>query len=218
MQLYNIDGSPFAARVRMLLRAKGGAQIEMLKPPAPAEYRAITPMGKVPALVLDDGQLLPESEVICSYLDVTLGGPSLYLDSQAARTQVALMVRLADLYLAPPMHDFFVLLFTDPGNREAMAALTPGFARGLKYLDHYVAKDGCAADARFSQADCTLAPLLLYVAEVLPGALGQDLLEKRPALAAYWQRIRDHETAKPVLDEIRAGLRKYQTKLDQTKA
>lgn len=211
MKLYNNDGSPFAARVRMLLRAKNAAPIEMLKPGA--DYKTIAPIGKIPALLLADGTLLPESEVICGYLDATLPGTSLYLDTPAARARVTLMVRLSDLYLAPPLHDFFVLLFTQPGNREAIEALAPAFARGLKFLDIYIAKDGCAADARFSQADCALAPMLFYVDEVLPALIGQNLLEKRPALTAYWQRIKSHPTAAPVLDEVRSSWGRYQQKL-----
>lgn len=214
MKLYNNDGSPFAARVRMLLRAKGAGPIEMLKPGA--DYRTIAPIGKIPALLLDDGTLLPESEVICGYLDATLPGPSLYLDTPEARARVTLMVRLSDLYLAPALHDFFVLLFTDPANRAAIEALAPAFARGLKFLDIYVAKDGCAAEARFSQADCTLAPMLFYVDEVLPSLVGQNLLEKRPALTAYWQRIKAHPAAAPVLEEVRTSWQHYQQKLQAT--
>jgi len=210
MKLYNNDGSPFAARVRMLLRARN-TQVELVKPAA--DYRAIAPIGKIPALQLDDGTLLPESEVICGYLDATLSGPSLYLDTPEARARVTLMVRLSDLYLAPPLHDFFVLLFTQPGNRDAIVALAPAFARGLKFLDIYVAKDGCAAEARFSQADCALAPMLFYVDEVLPGLIGQALLEKRPALTAYWQRIKTHPVAAPVLEEMRVSWGRYQQKL-----
>lgn len=209
MKLYNNDGSPFAARVRMLLRAKD-TRIDLVKPDA--EYRAIAPIGKIPALQLDDGTLLPESEVICGYLDATLPGPSLYLDTPAARARVTLMVRLSDLYLAPPLHDFFVLLFTQPGNRDAIVSLAPAFARGLKFLDIYVARDGCAAETRFSQADCALAPMLFYVDEVLPGLIGQALLEKRPALTAYWQRIKTHPVAAPVLEEIRVSWSRYQQK------
>ena len=214
MKLYNNDGSPFAARVRMLLRAKGAAPIEMLKPGA--DYKSIAPIGKIPALLLDDGTLLPESEVICGYLDATLPGASLYLDTPEARARVTLMVRLSDLYLAPPLHDFFVLLFTDPGNRAAIEALAPAFARGLKFLDIYVARDGCAAETRFSQADCTLSPMLFYVDEVLPALIGQNLIEKRPALSAYWQRIKAHSVAAPVLEEVRASWGRYQQKLQAT--
>jgi glutathione S-transferase len=217
MKLYSLAASPFAARVHMLLRAKG-AEIAVLTPPAPAEFRAITPMGKVPALVLDDGSLLPESEVICGYLDAVLPGPRLYPQTPAAQAKVALIVRLVDLYVAPAMHDFFALLFTDPTNRDAVAALLPSMGRGLKYLDHYLARDGFAAGADFSQADCALAPMLLYVAEVLPPVTGEALLDRRPALLAYWQRIQTHPAARPVLDDIRAALKKYQAMLQKMQA
>lgn len=215
MKLYNNAASPYAARVRMLLRAKG-ASIELADPPGgvgSTEYRAVNPLGKIPALMLDDGRILPESEVICGYLDTTLGGPSLYLTDPVQRAHVALIVRLADLYVSPGMNDFFKLLFTDPGNRAAVAKLLPDMARGLKFLDLYVAPNGYAAHEHFSQADCALAPLLLYVTEVLAPVIGENLLEKRPNLLAYWHAIQQDATAAPVLAEMRQALKKYQSML-----
>lgn len=211
MRLYNLDASPFAARVRILLQVKA-AILEMVPPPggaASAEFRAITPLGKVPVLELDDGRVLPESEVICSYLDAALPGPSLWPDDPTEQAQVALIVRLVDLYVAPAMITFFKLLFTDPGNRAALAALLPDLARGLKYLDLYVAPDAHAAGAGISQADCALAPMLLYAAEVLPLAGTGDLLEKRPNLRAYWQAVQAEPPVATVLAEMRTALQKY---------
>lgn len=215
MKLYSNASSPYAARVRMLLRAKG-ASIPLAEPPGgtgSAEYRAITPLGKVPALLLDDGRVLPESEVICGYLDAILPGPSLWPSDPLERSQTALIVRLADLYVSPGLHEFFTLLFTDSGNGTAIAALLPGIARGLKYLDLHVATDGYAANRQFSQADCALAPLLLCVAEVLAPVAGENLLEKRPKLLSYWKAIQQDEFAAPVLAEMRQGLQKYQAML-----
>lgn len=215
MKLYNNAASPYAARVRMLLRAKG-AGIDLVDPPGgvgSGEYRAINPLGKIPALVLEDGRVLPESEVICGYLDATLGGPSLYPADPVHRAQVTLIVRLADLYVSPGMNDFFKLLFTDPGNRAGFAALVPGIARGLKYLDLYVAPAGYAAGAHLTQADCALAPLLLYVTDVLAPVIGENLLEKRPNLLAYWEAIQQETVAAPVLTEMRQALKKYQPML-----
>ena len=141
MKLYNIPASPFAARVRILLRAKG-QEMEMLTPPAPAEFRQITPLGKVPALLRDDGSVLPESEVICHYLDDILAGPKLYPVDTDARAASELIVRLADLYFAVALSDFFTQLFTAPDDRAAMQAIIPDIARGLKYLDLHVGDDG----------------------------------------------------------------------------
>lgn len=215
MKLYSNAASPYAARVRILLRAKG-ASIPLAEPPGglgSAEYRAITPLGKVPCLQLDDGRVLPESEVICGYLNATLPGPSLYPSDPLERAQVTLIVRLADLYVSPGMNEFFKLLFADPGNRAAIAALLPEIARGLKFLDLHVAQSGYAAGRQFSQADCALAPLLLCVAEVVVPVTGEALLEKRPKLLAYWAAIQQHECAAPVLAEMRQGLKKYQSML-----
>ncbi|WP_341704150.1 glutathione S-transferase family protein [Ferrovibrio sp.] len=208
MQLYNLDASPYAARVRLLLRARG-AQIDLVPPPGKDEFRAITPLGKVPALKLDDGSILPESDIICGYLDAVLPGPSLWPQDPAARARIALVVRLADLYLSPGLSDFFTILFTNPGDRDALAALAPGIARGLKYLDHYVAPGPHAVPGGFSQADCALAPMLFYVDGMLAAMTGGSLLEKRPALLAYWQAIRQDPIAAPVLAEMQAALKKY---------
>lgn len=212
MKLYSLPASPYAARVRMLLRAKNAA-VELVAPPAGDAYRAINPLGKIPALVLDDGRVLPESEVICAYLDEVLGGPSLYGDDPVARAHVALIIRVADLYLSPGLNDFFKTLFIDPGNRAAIAQTLPEIARGLKYLDLYVAPDSHAAHGRLSQADCALAPLLLNVVEVLTPVIGENLLERRPNLLAYWPAIQQDEFAAPVLTEMREGLKKYRTML-----
>lgn len=215
MKLYSNAASPYAARVRMLLCAKN-ASIELADPPGgigSTEYRAINPLGKIPALALDDGRILPESEVICGYLDAALDGPSLYPSDPVHRARVTLIVRLADLYVSPGMNDFFKLLFTDPTNRAAIAKLLPDIARGLKYLDLYVAPSGYAAHEHFSQADCALAPLLLYVSDVLAPVIGENLLEKRPNLLAYWGAIQQDAVAAAVLAEMRQGLRKYQPML-----
>lgn len=212
MKLYNLEASPFAARVRILLHAKGQT-VEMLPPPAPAEFRQIAPLGKVPALVRDDGSVLPESEVICQYLDDILAGPKLYPIETDARAASALITRLADLYLAVPLSDFFTQLFTAPGDHAAMQAIIPDIARGLKYLDLHVGVDGFAAAGRFTHADCALPPMLFYAAGMLSAVAGDDLLAKRPRLSAYWQAIQQQPTVQAVLEEMRQAVKKYQSKL-----
>jgi len=46
--------------------------------PHTAEVDAIHPLGKIPALVLDDGSVLIDSPVICEYLDALDGEPQLF--------------------------------------------------------------------------------------------------------------------------------------------
>jgi glutathione S-transferase len=79
MRLYDLDQSPFAARVRMALYAKG-LTASLTPPPGGARsaaYRAINPLALVPALVLDDGTVIPESEIIIEYLEDRFPAPPL---------------------------------------------------------------------------------------------------------------------------------------------
>ena len=79
MKLYNVPLSPFAARCRIQIYAKK-LPIELVDPPGglgSESYRRLNPTGKVPALQLDDGFVLPESAVIGEYLEDRFPEPAL---------------------------------------------------------------------------------------------------------------------------------------------
>jgi glutathione S-transferase len=73
MKLFWSPASPFARKVRCVARERGLAErIEEAQVAVyddPAELIAANPLGKIPALVLDDGEMLYDSPVICAYLD-----------------------------------------------------------------------------------------------------------------------------------------------------
>lgn len=72
MQLWYAPTSPFARKVRIAACELGlDAQIELVEvnPWTDLRLRAINPLSKVPTLVLDTGEVLFESSVICDYLD-----------------------------------------------------------------------------------------------------------------------------------------------------
>ena len=78
MKLYYSLNSPYARKARIIIHELG------LKPrvedvivtlPADAKFRAINPLGKIPALILDDGSAIYDSPVICEYLDELGNGP-----------------------------------------------------------------------------------------------------------------------------------------------
>ena len=73
MKLYYANNSPYSRKVRIAIIEKGlGEQIEMVAcnpfDDVPA-LKAVNPLGKVPALILDHGEALYDSPVICEYLD-----------------------------------------------------------------------------------------------------------------------------------------------------
>jgi len=73
MKLYYSATSPYAHKVRLVVMAKGLSERIGLVSCNPFENNvallAHNPLGKVPALVLDDERVLFDSPVICEYLD-----------------------------------------------------------------------------------------------------------------------------------------------------
>src|SRR6267154_987311 len=72
MKLYSADLSPYSARVRMQIYAKGikGIVIELPEHWGLPKIRERFPIGRVPVLEIDgDGDTIPESEVIAEYLE-----------------------------------------------------------------------------------------------------------------------------------------------------
>jgi glutathione S-transferase len=77
MKLYMSPASPFARKARIIIRELDLTRLVEEIPTNPAtsdELRKTNPLGKIPALVLDDGSTLIDSPVICEYLNELGGG------------------------------------------------------------------------------------------------------------------------------------------------
>ena len=102
MKLYGAIASPYVTRVLMFARLKG-MDLEMADMPGSPrsdEYRAITPIGKIPSLVVD-GKTIPESEVICEYLEDLQPEPSGLPADALGKATSRTISRIVDLYFAP---------------------------------------------------------------------------------------------------------------------
>ena len=75
MKLYFSPPSPFSRKVRVVAHELG-LKLEEIETSSRGnmEFRKINPLGKIPALVLDDGSTLFDSPVICEYLNQVGGG------------------------------------------------------------------------------------------------------------------------------------------------
>ena len=62
-------------------------------------FRKITPLGKVPALVCDDGAVIAESAVINEYLDEQFPDPALLPAAPKERARVRMVVQMTDAYV-----------------------------------------------------------------------------------------------------------------------
>ena len=100
MKLYCSHTSPYARKVRILVHEKGAAARVNEETVAaledPAALHEANPLGKVPALVMDDGTSWFDSPVICELLDTALDGPALIPSSAAERLRVLRQQAIAD--------------------------------------------------------------------------------------------------------------------------
>ena len=97
MKLYGGPLSPFFRKVRVVLEEKGiPYQIERLAPvPKTPELLAMHPLGKIP--ILRDGDVVvPDSSVICAYLERKHPAPALYPQDAAELAAALFFEEYAD--------------------------------------------------------------------------------------------------------------------------
>lgn len=101
-QLLYSGSSPYSAKVRMAAEWTGFAlePVTVNTQASPPELAAANPLGKIPALVLDDGTALFDSRVITRFLDQQSGGKLFPAGSLAAERLEALADGICDCALA----------------------------------------------------------------------------------------------------------------------
>jgi glutathione S-transferase len=76
VKLYWSPGSPYARKAKVVADELGIA-LGLVRPDLQnledSSYGRINPIHRIPALVLDDGTVLPDSKLICDYLDSSKG-------------------------------------------------------------------------------------------------------------------------------------------------
>lgn len=103
MKLHWSPRSPFVRKVTITLRETGLSDrvecmrtvVAMASAPNPA-LLPDNPIAKIPTLVLGDGTALPDSRVICEYLDTLHDGPKLFPAEHVRRFRHLRWMALAD--------------------------------------------------------------------------------------------------------------------------
>ncbi|RIA37962.1 glutathione S-transferase [Hephaestia caeni] len=204
--LYSADISPFAQRVVLQLDHKGIAFTHEHPPGGfgSAEYGLINPIQKLPVLRVD-GVNLPESEVICEYLEQVHPEPALFPEDPMARAKVRLIARIIDLYIMNPMMPLFKNLSRATRDQAVVDHALASIKAGLGHLNHWIEPGRHATGGQTTLADFAAAPVLRYAFQYPPVFGFKDPFADLPNVAAYYAACRENANVDGALSRIEAG-------------
>lgn len=169
MKIYDTEGFPNPARVRIALAEKGATEeVEFIPVDVMAgehrteAFKARNPDATVPCLELEDGSHIAQCTAITEYIDGYFDGPSLTGETPQERARISMMNLRAESGLLDAVGAYFhhatpglgPELETDQcaewGKRQKDVA-----ARTMTYLDGVLADTDYLAGESFSVADIT---------------------------------------------------------------
>jgi glutathione S-transferase len=169
MKLYDGGRAPNPRRVRIFLAEKGIQlpieqieQIDLGKLQQRSDaYKAVNPMQRVPALLLDDGTVIAESIAICRYFEALQPDPPLFGRGALQSALVEMWNRRAELHLLFPVASVFqhlhpaMKVMISPQVAEWGEANKPRVFEFLQFLDGELKGRPYLAGNAFSVADIT---------------------------------------------------------------
>lgn len=188
MKLIYSPTSPFVRKVAVTAIETGleGRIERVTLKPGDAALAAVNPLGKVPALVLDDGTALAGSSLICEYLDSLHQGARLFPAAGAARWRA-----LGRLVIADGIMEAAVLRVQEAWRDEGERSPAWVEKQTLKISD---ALDLFEADARLLDGPLAIDTIALgcAVGYVDLRAPDEGWRASRPKLAAWYAGFAEH--------------------------
>lgn len=193
MKIYGVPQSPFVRKAIIVLEEKGiPYENEPLIPlPKTPELLALNPIGKIP--ILRDGDtVVPDSSVICAYLERKHPAPALYPSDPADFAKALFLEEYADTRLAevtlPLIFERVVkqILYGEASDETRVrSVLEEVLPPALDYLETQAPDAGDSVLARFSIADVAIGTQLA----ALPGVDVAIDARRWPRLARYQQAL-----------------------------
>lgn len=154
------------------------------------DFRTINPKGSVPALQLDDGQVLTEGPAIVQYLADLV--PEKRLAPAAGRMERYRLMEWLN-FISSEIHKGFGPLFNPDLPAEARKIVLERLLTRFDYLATQLAPSGYLLGGDFSVADAYLFTMLRWSGHF-------DIkLERWPSIDAYFKRVEQRPAVKAAL-------------------
>lgn len=191
--------APNPRRVRIFLAEKGMKvpmkQLAMMNGDHKApDFLAINPLGQIPALVLDDGEVITESIAICRFFEALNPDPPLFGKGAKGMAEVDMWMRRVELRLGTPLA--MVWQHTHPYTARVVVPQYKDF--GESNRDKVIAAmrfiDGALADRPWlAGKDYSIADIVLLTTIDFGTFIGMGIPDDMAHLAAWHARA----TARP---------------------
>jgi len=167
VRLYNSKYAPNARRARVFLAEKGLSipfvDVDLAKlEQKSAEFSAINPFQTVPALELENGEILSETIAICRYLEELYPEPNLFGRDARERAEIEMWQRRLELYFFYPIAQAYrhshpaAKVLETPQQLPEWAEINRGRAlEVMARVDAVLASRRFIAGDRFSVTDIT---------------------------------------------------------------
>ena len=196
MKLYASAASSFARKIRVMLLEKGiKHELELVNLWEPNELHDVNPLGKVPALQLDDGRVLISSPLLADFIDSSYPSQRLIPENLEARTEVRRWEALADGSMDAVSATLYEMRFHDEAKRSEawMARQRKKFEGGFKTLEAMLGgRRWCVGDA-MTLADISVACHLGFINLRVPQYFPVD---KYPGLSRLWRTMEERDSFK----------------------
>jgi glutathione S-transferase len=198
--LYGPGYSTYARAARLALEEKGVdydlVEVDFIGAGMPDEHLARHPFAKVPALE-HDGLMLYETVAIERYVDEAFDGPSLQPSDPAGRARMTQIISIIDCYTYPrTVGDLVIQRLVQPvlggtADEAIIQAALPEVDKSMAELERLLGDQEYLAGSTLSLADLHLAPIFAYFAATPES---KAILENKPGLTAWWQRMESRES------------------------
>lgn len=196
MKLYASLASSFARKIRVMLIEKSAKhEVEMVNLWEPNVLKNINPIGKVPALQLDDGRVLISSPLIADYVDSRFQNPRFIPEDPEQRIEVRRWEAFADGTMDAVSASLYEMRFHDEAKfsqdwlDRQRGKIDAGFAALEQMLGN---RPWCVGDT-MSLADIAIACHLGFITLRAPQFFPQ---EKYSNLAQLWKSMEARESMK----------------------
>lgn len=194
-----VNPAPNPRRVRIFMAEKGlKIPTKVLSIPAgehkAEDFLAVNPLGQIPALDLDDGEVITESVSICRFLEALNPDPPMFGTGPKGIAEVDMWLRRAEMRLMIPVG--MVWMHTHPFTARVVKPQFPEFGETqrkraltvMREFDAALADRQWLAGKNFSMADIVLLTTIDFAIWI-----GLPMPDELTALKAWHERA----TARP---------------------